>query len=203
MAKSNAIINHVFTTREKVLMLILAVLCLGAFYNFMVVQGVNQTIDSNSIKTQELQSEIEIQQAIATNRENMEAVLESMGGAENLPVVETYDNFNAEFDELEGLLDRKSQSYTLTFGSPTVVGSSSLVRREATVTYVTSTYGKALNIARKIVNGSYRCLVTDLAFSQNTSRDSSDTVTSTLEVTYFETTEGAADTSGIEYVDEQ
>ena len=201
MSKGNSILSHAFSTREKVLIGILVVILLIAFYYFMIVRGVSDRIESNEAELSEIQTELDIQNSIAAQRTKMEDELDSLGDSSNLAVVAVYDNFNNEFDELNGILDN-AISFDLKFSEPIATGS--LVRRDVVITFTSNSYADAMGYVQKIQDGSYRCLTTDMTMSTNTkttSTSAAGTITTTMSVTYFETTEGAETTAGLIYED--
>ena len=99
-----SMLNRSFSTREKVLMLVLAVLLVAACYYFLVIKNVADTKLENDLQLQEIQQQIDTQTALAMARTRMEGELEKLGDVNKLPVVATYDNIRNELDELNALL---------------------------------------------------------------------------------------------------
>ena len=64
--------NRSFTTREKALMLILAVLLLGCCYYLLVLKPSLDSIAASEAKLSELDSEITIQQAVSAKKTQLE-----------------------------------------------------------------------------------------------------------------------------------
>lgn len=190
-----SVLNRSFSTREKVLILVLVVLLVAACYYFLVVKNVADTKAENDLQLQEIQQQIELQTALATARTRMESELSELGDVEKLPVVATYDNIRNELDELNALLAGVS-TYDVKFSQPELTGE--LVRRPVTITYTVPSYDAALNIVQSLQNGSYRCDIDDFALTGKMLADGSiESVNATLDVTYFETTKGATNTSGL------
>ncbi|WP_246599443.1 hypothetical protein [Gordonibacter massiliensis (ex Traore et al. 2017)] len=188
-------LNRSFSTREKVLMLVLAVLLVAACYYFLVIKNVADTKLENDLQLQEIQQQIDTQTALAMARTRMEGELEKLGDVNKLPVVATYDNIRNELDELNALLAGVG-TYDVKFGQPELEGE--LVRRPVTITYTVPSYDAALNIVQSLQNGSYRCDITDFTLTGKMLADGSiESVNATLDVTYFETTRGATNLSGL------
>ena len=190
-----SILNRSFSTREKVLMLVLAVLLLAAAYYFVVVKNVADTVVANTAQLAEIQAETDIQSAMASERTRMEAELAELGERQPLPEVAVYDNLRNELDELNALMATQ-QTYDLKFSQPTLTDS--LVRRAVAVSFTARDYAAALNVVRSLENGSYRCEITDFTMTGKMLADGSiESVTASLNVTYFETTNGATNLSGL------
>lgn len=190
-----SILNRSFSTREKVLILVLVALLLVACYYFLVVKNVADTKAENDLQLQEIQMQVDTQTALAMARTRMENELAELGDVEKLPVVAAYDNIRNELDELNTLLSGVG-TYDVKFSQPELDGE--LVRRPVTITYTVAGYNEALGIVQSLQNGTYRCDVTDFALTGKMLADCSiESVSATLDVTYYETTKGATNLSGL------
>lgn len=190
-----SVLNRSFSTREKVLILILAVLLVGTCYYYLVIKNVQDTLVANQTQLEEVNLQISQQEALAAARSRMEAELAALGAEETLPEVAVYDNIRNELNELNALMSG-AITYDLKFSQPTLEGS--LVRRPVAVSFTVGDYASALNVVRKLENGSYRCEITDFSLTGKMLADGSiDSVSATLNVTYLETTNGATNLSGL------
>ena len=185
-----SVLNRSFSTSEKVLMLVLAVLLVVACYYFLVVKNVADTIAANEDRLA-----VNAQEMLAADRARMKAELEALGEDGTLPVVAVYDNIRNELNELNALMGGAT-TYNLSFAQPTV--EDKLVRREVTVSFTVPDYAAALDVVRKLENGTYRCEITDFSVNGDMLADGTvDGVDAVLTVTYLETTNGAATTAGL------
>lgn len=190
-----SVLNRSFSTREKVLILILAVLLVGTCYYYLVVKNVQDTLVANQTQLEEVNLKIEQQTALAAARSRMEAELAALGAEETLPEVAVYDNIRNELDELNALMSG-AITYDLKFSQPTLEGS--LVRRPVAVSFTVGDYASALDVVRKLENGSYRCEITEFTLTGKMLADGSiGSVSAALSVTYLETTNGATNLSGL------
>lgn len=190
-----SILNRSFSTRESVLILVLALLLMAACYYFLVVKNVADTLAANNEQLAQIETNIDVQEKVAEARARMEAELAALGDNESLPEVATYDNIRNELDELNALLAGAS-SYNLSFGQPTLDGQ--LVRRTVTATFTVPDYAAALNVVRELENGTYRCQITDFTLDGELMADGSvGGVDATLSVTYLETVNGATNLNGL------
>lgn len=190
-----SVLNRSFSTRETVLILVLAVLLVAASYYFLVVKNVADTMASNKQELASIETNIGVQEAVAVARARMEDELAQLGDNENLPEVATYDNIRNELNELNAMLGGTA-TYNLAFGQPTL--DNQLVRRPVTVSFTVPDYTAALNMVRQLENGTYRCEISDFSMTGEVMADGSvSSVNATLSVTYLETTNGATNTSGL------
>ena len=175
-----SVLNRSFSTSEKVLMLVLAVLLVVACYYFLVVKNVADTIAANEDRLADIEISINAQEMLAADRARMMAV---------------NDNIRNELNELNALMGGAT-TYNLSFAQPTV--EDKLVRREVTVSFTVPDYAAALDVVRKLENGTYRCEITDFSVIGDMLADGTvDSVDAVLTVTYLETTNGAATTAGL------
>ena len=188
-----SVLNRSFSTSEKVLMLVLAVLLVVACYYFLVVKNVADTIAANEDRLADIEISINAQEMLAADRARMKA--EALGEDGTLPVVAVYDNIRNELNELNALMGGAT-TYNLSFAQPTV--EDKLVRREVTVSFTVPDYAAALDVVRQLENGTYRCEITDFSVIGDMLADGTvDSVDAVLTVTYLETTNGAATTAGL------
>ena len=179
-----SVLNRSFSTSEKVLMLVLAVLLVVACYYFLVVKNVADTIAANEDRLADIEISINAQEMLAADRARMKAELEALGEDGTLPVVAVYDNIRNELNELNALMGGAT-TYNLSFA-------------QLTVSFTVPDYAAALDVVRKLENGTYRCEITDFSVIGDMLADGTvDSVDAVLTVTYLETTNGAATTAGL------
>ena len=190
-----SVFNRSFSTRETVLIMILALLLIVAFYYFLVVKNVADTMAAHDAQLAEINMNVAVQESLAADRARMQAELEQLGDNETLPEVAVYDNIRHELNELNGLLG-SATSYDLSFSQPTL--DNQLVRRTVAVSFTVPDYASALDVVRKLENGTYRCQITDFTMTGDMLADGSvRSVNATLNVTYLETTNGTTNLSGL------
>lgn len=187
--------SRAFTKREKIMLLVLAVILVAAAYYLFVIQSVANTKAANESQLQEVKGQIMVQEKITSMRSNMQGELDKMGDINNLPTIATYDNLSNELDELNTVL-AKTSAYDLKLSQPTLQNET--VRRVVTLTFTTPSYDAATAVLEAIQNGKYRCDITDFAMTgKMLANGSIESVSSTLTVTYFETTAGSTNKNGL------
>ena len=70
--------NRVFTTREKILLVILAILLIGCFYYLVVLKPSLDTLASSESQLSAVQDEIALQQVVATKKAELEQQINDM-----------------------------------------------------------------------------------------------------------------------------
>lgn len=192
---NKAILNREFSTREKVLLLILAVLILFLLYYYLVIKGTSDTIAANQEEYDDLQVKIAAQTALLERRSNMDAELKTLGDLDDAPYIASYNNFRAEFDELNDTLS-SATSFDINFDSP--VKSGNTVRRSVRVTFTASSYSEAYGLVEALRDSSFKCLINDFSLTTRTnSSGSSGGISGAVNMTIYETTVGATDLSGL------
>ena len=177
------------------MLIFLAVILVGAAYYFFVVQNVANMKAANAVELEEVQTQITVQSTIASMRSSMQHELDQMGDVENLPVIATYDNLRNELDELNAILGQAT-SFDMKMAQPTVEGET--VRRTITLTFTTPNYDAAIALVEGLQNSKYRCEITDFSFNGKMLADGSiESVSGTLNVTYYETTADSTNLNGL------
>lgn len=185
--------KHKFTTREIILILICAVLALGIFYYEFAYKRLESQISSYSTET--LTDQMTVAQAKAVKYKQMkDAIAKSSSDTSTIAV---YDNLANEVAEVGNILNGRAENINITWNDPALTDTT--VRRSANIAFDTNSYSAARQLVNSILSCKYRNVVTDLEIASNTdlSLESSDDVTTTLTVTFFETINGAATTKGL------
>ncbi|MEG1561361.1 MAG: type II secretion system protein GspM [Raoultibacter sp.] len=192
---ANRLMTRAFSAREKVLLLVLSVLLIGACYYLLVVKNVADMKDNNAAQLEEVQMQIDAQQSLLLARSQMVKALEELGPTEQLPAVAVYDNVRNEINELNAALAGASTS-NLSFGQPELDGT--LVRRAVSVSYTVPTTEAAIAVMKELQNGTYACEILDFSLTNSLKTDGGvSSVAATLTLTYFETTTGSTNLSGL------
>lgn len=187
-------LKHKFTLRETIFMLVAVVLALGIFYYQVILKG--YTNAKKQYDTTNLQDEQTVLLAKAAKLKTMEDYIESHEG-ESYGEVAVYNNLANEMDALAAVFNGKVGDVSIDYNDPYVINS--IVRREASISFKTSSYSQAKELVQAISDLKYRCIITELSMSDDDTNnlESSNSISVTLQVTFFETTEGATNTNGL------
>ncbi len=193
---ANKVITRSFSTREKILLLIMVILAIAALYYFGLVKNVIDAQAENTAKLDEIEIQTQAQTALAARYTSMQQRLDALGPDKNLPVVAVYDNLENELMDLYAILENTTDS-ALDFKKPTL--SDKTVRREIKISFITANYDSAFAVVSALQDGKYRSLVNDITMNGKLYANGEvESVSTSLTVTFFETTSGSINTSGLE-----
>ena len=149
-----------FTTREKILLGILAVMLILVVYFYAVDIPLRNQEESLTAQKESLTVQAEAMDARVAEYRNMKYELENMPA--NTPRMESYNNRTNEINFLNDLLS-DTANYSVGFSPVTVDGNQ--VRRAFTLTFTCGSYAQAMDLFARLVNSRYRCLVSDVSVS--------------------------------------
>ncbi|MCR4797450.1 MAG: type II secretion system protein M [Lachnospiraceae bacterium] len=176
-------LSREFTTTEKILLGILAVLLILVVYFYAVDMPLrNQEQNLNSQKAS-LTVEADALEAKVAEYRRMKQEIENMPA--DTPSMESYNNRTNEINFLNDLL-ANTANYSVGFSPVTVSGNQ--VRRDFTITYTCASYAEAMDLFSRLVNCKYRVLVKDASCSSvdsGTALDGAVSVSATA--TFYET----------------
>lgn len=177
--------DRAFTAREKVLMIILALIIIGAVYYLFVYAPSSAAVESAQSQLTQVDSELTVQQALATQRESMEEQLEELksdgASAQTTP---KYDNNAKAVAEINKALSG-AKTFTLNFQDPEQSEDGTAMRRTCSISFTAKSYAAAKSIIEDLMDGKYSCLVTDFSITSGASNNSDDTSAS-VNIVYYE-----------------
>lgn len=161
--------NRAFTTREKVLLVILAVLIIGIGYFKLLLEPINNGIAEYQSMTASEQDEIMINTALVQKKKQMEAELEALFAEGDPTPIPVYDNSAVLLVELHQILD-SAADYTLNFTGTSPMDVSYLIRRPVSLTFQTQTYAQARAIIDKLHDSDNVNCISDLSIQISNGR---------------------------------
>jgi len=186
-------LNRKFSKKETVLILILVFALLGFIYYFFTYNYLESQLAQYD--TTDLDNQISLEQQRAASIKQMQADISNGTNAYSGEVA-TYNNLSNEMVELNNIF-ADSTAYNFAFEEPEATGNT--VRRNINITFTASSYANAESIIQALYACKYRCLISDLDISAGGDNGvlQSGPVSVTMRVTFFETLDGATDTSGV------
>ena len=148
-----------FTTREKILLLVLCVLLLGIVYYEFIIKDVDETI--KQYDTEDLETELLIEQTKAQSIMDMEAEMKNTK-AETDSVVASYSNIKNEISALNDIFAAAS-TYNFDFNQAMKDGDA--VRRDINISFTAGSYSTAERIIEKLHDCKYRCLIRSISIN--------------------------------------
>lgn len=175
--------NRAFTTREKVLLVILALLLIGVGYFKLLLEPVNESIDRYASQTaaeQDAMLQDTAQLARLRQMEQELAEIRETGDAVPLPA---YDNADKLMVELSRIL-AASSDYALNFGSPYELDGGYIVCRPLSLQFTAKDYAAARDLLTALHDSADVNQISDLSLTLP--QDADKGVQVSCSVTFFE-----------------
>ena len=184
------IMSRDFTTAEKLLLVVLALILVGLVYYRFVDQTVREAIANNEADAQMYQTQLT---AVEGNLARLQSVKKEMDALEeegNLSWMGSYNNSKEEVAFLNDIL-ADTLKYSIAFADVTRSGDQ--IRRGFTLQYTCANYKAAQDIALRLCQGKNRCLVGDMQCKY----DGSLNVEIRATATFYETMVGGIPDAGL------
>ena len=152
------------STRERVLLLLLAVIAIVSGYILLFYLPTTQRIESLNAQITQSQELVAQLDAKLASQQQMENKLEQLSAQDaQLPYMPTYDNIQAVMTELHAIL-AGCQEYSLSFQSEQ--GEDHVFYRRVSIPFTCSSYEQAQEILQKLHDSTLRGLLEDVQISQ-------------------------------------
>lgn len=173
--------KHAFTTREKILLVVLAVLLIAVGYWKLILTPINDAIADLTVQTASEQDAMVQSAAQLARLHQMQQELETLLADPDAKPLPAYDNADGLLVELNAILSGCAD-YTLNFGAtyPLEEGSA-IVCRPISLELTTDTYRSARAVLDALHGSDYVNQISDLRMELD-----SGSVYTTLSITYFE-----------------
>ncbi|WP_294510771.1 type II secretion system protein GspM [uncultured Intestinimonas sp.] len=168
------------TVRERVLLLLLAVIAVISGYVLLFYMPTTQRIESLNAQIAQSQELVAQMDARLATQQQMERKLEQLSaqGAQ-VPYMPAYDNLQAVMVELNTIL-AGCQEYSLSFQSEQ--GEDNVFCRQVSIPFTCGSYEQAHEILQKLHDSALRGLLGDMQLSQQ----ENGTVKVSVIITFFE-----------------
>ncbi len=187
-------LSRQFTRREQVLLVILALLFLFAVYFLAVHLPVTEALEQARTEQETISADLMVLEAKQQRMDQMQQELDAILAQPNVAEIPDYDNLQQVMDFLNTVLGTTGE-YSLSFQGLQQSEDSAILRREMQMTYVSPSYGAALEVMEQLQNCPFRCQLGGLTMTPSTqdgqSRDMDAALTDgpvqvSLTVTFFE-----------------
>lgn len=174
--------RHVFTTREKVLLVILAVLVIAVGYWKLILTPINDSIADLNAQTVSEQDAILTNSARLSRMRQMQQELETLLADPDAKPLPDYDNSERLLVELNTILSG-TVDYTLSFGDTYLLeDGGSIICRPISLEYTCSSYTAARAVMDALHGSDYVNLISDVTLDL----DAEHGTRVNLTITYFE-----------------
>lgn len=172
-----------FSLRERILMVVLALLLLVCVYYVLVEKPVQDTLLDASQRRSEAESQLTVASAQLKRMNQMQSALDQLDQTAQADVPD-YDNAKNVMDLMNGAM-AMTEEYNLTFQPVTVEGA--IVSRGIQMSFRCDNYDTAKEVMQVLLDSNYRCRVTAMSVTAaeggNISRQE---VTVEASVTFYE-----------------
>ena len=179
------IFSRDFTLKEKILLLILCILLLGLAYYQFVDQPVRSAIQTANAEREIMETELTAVQAKLMKLEQMKNELDALPS--NVSIMGSYNNSKAEMAMLNDILEATDQ-YSISFTDVTREGDQ--ICRNFTLQFTTENYSTMEKVLTELVNGKYRCLLSDVHCASKSGDVRQGQVSVSATATFYETMVG-------------
>ena len=179
-----------FTRKEKILLLVLALILVGLVYYQFVDKPVRRSIAESKAECEAIETELAVAQTKAQHLQKLESELNDMKSGETISYMASYNNSREEVALLNDILSN-TKEYTINFAD--VTRSKDQIRRNFTLQFQTRDYDAAQDIMTRLLQGENRCLVGDMKCSV----DKDGVVIVDALATFYETMVGGVPDAGL------
>ena len=183
-----------FTRKEKILLLVLALILVGLVYYQFVDKPVRRSIAESKAECEAIETELAVAQTKAQHLQKLESELNDMKSGETISYMASYNNSREEVALLNDILSN-TKEYTINFAD--VTRSKDQIRRNFTLQFRTSDYAQMRQVIKELCASPYRCLVGDIQCTANRDRSGATSVTAKETATCFETMVGGTPDAGL------
>ena len=174
--------NRELTKREKVLLLIFAILLIAVGYYKLLLEPINNQIESYRSLTQEEQMQMETAQLQAVRMKQMEAEIAQAKAAGIERKIPDYDNSAVLLPQLYQIMDSTIE-YAMDFDEITFEGN--IAARPVQIEFETANYQKARRVIDKLCTTGYAMQIEDMTIQEARTTDKR-SVHTYLSITFFE-----------------
>lgn len=179
-------INREFTRREKIMLLVLAVLLLGLGYFKFFWTPMQNDLKIQQQRLADVQDSLMIEQTKLLQMQQMEKKMEELKASGAVPDAEVpvYDNVKNVMVQLNAILTR-AQEYNLSFHE---IGTddNGIITRPVELSFTAADYATARGIINDLYHCPYRCGVSDITVSTENDLTSGSDIQVSLTITFYE-----------------
>ena len=156
------ILSRDFTLKEKIMLLVLALIILAlAYYRFIHIPC-KEAIEAAHAERDAYQTELVVASAKEGQLRKMKEELDSLGELQYASRMDSYNNSKAEITMLNNVLEA-ANDYSITFSGITRNGDQ--IRRNFTLVFETESFASAKRIVDQLSKSEYRCLLGNMQYS--------------------------------------
>lgn len=159
-------LKYTFSTREKALIVILAVIVLALLWYTLIFQNIDNQVKKVESDIATAQDKLAVDNAKLAQQKNMQDAIDRYvaSGARIVPVPK-YDNIQNVMTQLNVVLAGTS-SFTMTFDDIKTTQSNT-IERGVSLNFGCASYADAVNVLTNLARGPYPCRITECSISSS------------------------------------
>lgn len=180
-------ITYQFSTREKILLVVLALIVVFVAWFMLVYQNTTAQITSLEAEIETAKSSIQIDEARVSQLQAMKASIEQHEAAGDQPAfVPEYDNLQPLMSELNSIMNM-TENYAISFDGIAEDGGE-FVQRGVRIDYSCGSYDQAEAVVYALADGAFPCSIDTVSISSAaSSRGAAGAgASASVHVTFFE-----------------
>lgn len=187
-------VNRSFNLAERVLLLILALLVVGAAYYYCVYLAVADNLTSAKQQRDALETELTAVQMRNAQLSKMRAEMDALGVEPDTPRMESYNNSKAEIALLNDIL-LSTKQYSIVFSGLARDGDQ--IRRSFELRFSVDDFDAAEAVLKRLSQSQCRCLIGDVNCVSSGDKEHPEAVNMSLVATFYETLVGGTPDAGL------
>ena len=182
--------NRAFTRREKILLVILAVLIVVVGYTRLFLQPMQDKIDAENTRQAEAEEQTILETTKLMKMKQMEEDLAAMKAAGAVPNAEVpaYDNIENVMIQLNTIL-RQATDYSLAFKEVSI-DQNGMVSRPIEMSFTAGNYATVRSIVNDLYHCWYRCAIDSISVSAMENLSNNNIIQVELSVIFYEKVNG-------------
>ena len=188
-----------FTKKQKITFLVIFLIVFGLLYYFVGYRYFTTQIEKYSLAS--IEEQIETELGKTKEIEDMKKTIQESEGTVK-GALSVYNNQSLEIVEMGRIFDEDADNVSLSWTDP-VLSPDGIVRRNVSISFHCGSYQNFKNVLDKMDTMKYRCLIKNITAvdadkKNDTGLEHTTNINAKIEVTFFETIEGAESTAGLD-----
>lgn len=179
--------NRSFTTREKILLLLLTIMILGVGYFKLFYQPMQEQITANQQRQIAAEDQFSVEAVRLQRMKNMQNEIEQFkqSGATVYSEIPPYDNIQNVMIQLNTILGQ-AKDYSISFQDVQKQDDSKLVIRPIELSFTATDYATVRTVMDELYHCRFRCAIEQIAVSANENLSVNNDISVSLSITFYE-----------------
>lgn len=179
--------NRSFTTREKILLLLLTIMILGVGYFKLFYQPMQEQITASQQRQIAAEDQFSVEAVRLQRMKNMQNEIEQFkqSGATVYSEIPPYDNIQNVMIQLNTILGQ-AKDYSISFQDVQKQDDSKLVIRPIELSFTATDYATVHTVMDELYHCRFRCAIEQITVSANENLSVNNDISVSLSITFYE-----------------